>query len=160
MEHGKRTLILGPVNANQRVLSYKLPADIDTIFVKAEKSTEWTLSWSTYDHSENNDNTPVEMPIGYQHPESLADQMRRFIRQEVSAAREEDQGSFADEDDFADDDPILSKYELTDMEEVEEILAEDDSSQYRPERKEPTLAETDERDANIPIEATESQPSK
>ncbi len=126
MEKKVRTLILGPLNTNQRVLRYKLPPDINTVYVKAEKSTEWTIEWSFYDHSEQPDPTPVEMPIGYQHPESLADQMRRFIRQEVSAARDDDQGSFEDEDDFEDDDPILTDYELTDMQEVEEILAEDD----------------------------------
>ncbi len=121
VENKKRTLILGPINSNQRVLKYKLPPDMDTVFVRAEKSVEWTLTWSCYDHSENLDNTPVEMPVGYHLPESLADQMRRFIRDEVSAAREIDEGSFEEEDDFEDDDPLLTSYELTDMQEVEEI---------------------------------------
>jgi len=138
MERKKRTLILGPINSNQRVLRYKLPPDIDTVFVKAEKSTEWTLDWSYYDHAENLDNTPVEMPIGYHLPETLADQMRRFIREEVSAARDDDQGSFEDEDDFEDDDPQLSPYELTDMQEVEEILQDDIPAEQPAEPVEPT----------------------
>ena len=121
VEKNKRTLILGPVNINQRVLRYKLPPDIDTVYVKAEKTTEWTIDWTYYNHSEELDKTPVEMPIGYEQPETLADQMRRFIREEVSAARSDDQGSFEDEDDFEDDDPLLTDYELTDMQEVEEI---------------------------------------
>ncbi len=125
VEGNKRTLILGPVNANQRYLRYHLPADIERVYIKTEKSTEWSLTWSMYNKSEILDNTPVEMPVGYHLPETLADQMRRFIREEVSAAREDDQGSFEDEDDFYDEDPLLSPYEMTDMQEVEEILAED-----------------------------------
>ncbi len=121
IENKKRTLILGPINSNERILRYKLPTDIDTVFIKAEPKIEWTIEWEYYNRSETLDNTPVEMPIGYEQPETLADQMRRFIRDEVSAAREEDQGSFEDEDDFEDDDPPLTKYEMTDMQEMEEI---------------------------------------
>ncbi len=121
VERKKRTLIFGPINSTERILRYKLPDDIDTVFIKADKQTEWTIEWEYHNHSENLDKTPVEMPIGYENPESLADQMRRFIRDEVSAARDEDQGSFEDEDDFEDDDEPLTTYELTDMQEVEEI---------------------------------------
>ncbi len=122
VEQRKRTLILGPINSNQRILRYKLPPDVDTIFVKAEKSVEWSVTWSYYNPSEVLDKTPVEIPIGYHEPESLADQMRRFITEEVSRAAESvDAGSFDQEDDFEDDDPMLTNYELTDMQEVEEI---------------------------------------
>ncbi len=105
---------------------------MDTVYVQTEKSVEWTLTWSCYNRSEILDNTPVEMPVGYEHPESLADQMRRFIRDEVSAARDEDQGSFEDEDDFEDDDPLLTDYELTDMQEVEEIVRDDPAAKQEP----------------------------
>ncbi len=133
VENRKRSLILGPVNANQRILRYKLPSDVKTVYVKAEKSTEWTLEANYYNHSEVNDQTPIEIPVGYELPESLADQMRRFIREEVSYARDEDQGSFEEEDDFEDDDPQLSPYELTDMQEVEDILDYDDTPPAKPE---------------------------
>ncbi len=129
VEGKKRTMILGPFNTNVRILQYKLPADMDTVYVKTEKSTEWTIEWSVYSHSEILDNTPVEMPVGFEEPESLADQMRRFIKDEVSAARDEDQGSFEDEDDFEDDDPVLTDYELTDMQEVEEIVMDDENEE-------------------------------
>lgn len=137
MEGKHRTLILGPVNTNQRILRYKLPADIGQVFIKAEKSTEWTIEWSHYNHSENLDQTPVEIPVGYELPESLADQMRRFIREEVSAARDEDQGSFEDEDDFYDDQEALTDYEMTDMQEVEEILRDEEEEQPIVAEKEP-----------------------
>ncbi len=148
VENKKRTLILGPININQRILRYKLPIDIDTVYIKADKKTEWTIDWSYYNHSEVLDNTPVEMPIGYEEPESLADQMRRFIRDEVSAARDEDQGSFEDEDDFEDDDPPLTNYELTDMQEVEEIDWDDHPAEKAPETEpEPAEKPVDEKKA-------------
>ncbi len=121
IEGKERTIILGPVSSIARTLRYKLPDDIGKIFVKTEKSTEWTCEWEYNNRSEVLDNTPVEMPVGYNHPESLADQMRRFIRDEVSAARETDQGSFEEEDDFYEDEETLTQYEMTDMQEVEEI---------------------------------------
>lgn len=121
MEGKNRTLILGPIDSTARTLRYKLPDDIGKIYVKTEKSTEWTCDWQYYNRQEVLDNTPVEMPVGYDHPESLADQMRRFIRDEVSASRNIDQGSFEEEDDFDEDEELLTEYELSDMQEVEEI---------------------------------------
>ncbi len=138
VENGKRVLILGPVNTNQRMLRYKLPPDMGEVYIKTEKSTEWTLSASYYNRSEVLDSTPVEMPIGFNQPESLADQMRRFIRDEVSQQRDDDKGSFEEEDDFSDDDEILTNYELTDMQEVEEIIA--DEEPLPPAEKEPEKA--------------------
>jgi len=121
IEGKKRSLILGPVSANSRVLRYKLPADIDKVYIKTEKSTEWTLDWSSFTRSESLDITPVELPIGYQKPESLAEQMRRFIKTEVSnQAAQDNLGTFTEEDDFELDEEILTPYELTDMEETEE----------------------------------------
>ncbi len=122
MENKKRSMILGPLNVNERILRYKLPNDIGTIFVKTEKSTEWTFEWTYIDRSESLDRTPVEMPIGYQQPETLASQMRRFIKDEVSKqAVAENMGSFEEEDDFEMPDELpLTNYEMTDMEEVEE----------------------------------------
>ncbi len=122
MEGKKRTIILGPINTNARILKYKLPSDIEKVFVKTEKSTEWTMAWSYYDRSEILDETPVEMPVGYEEPETLADQMRRFIKDEVSKqAVADNMGSFEEEDDFElDEMEPLTNYELTDMEEVED----------------------------------------
>ena len=125
MEASKRTLILGPLTSTARALKYKLPPDIEKVFVKAEKSTEWTIEWSYYNPSEISDPIPVELPIGFQQPESLASQMRRMIKNEVSrAAEEQGFGSFQDEDDFELDEEILTNYEMTDMEEMQEYEQE------------------------------------
>ncbi len=143
MEGKKRTLILGPMNVNARILRYKLPPDMDTVFVKTEKSTEWTLEWTWMNRSEVLDRTPVEMPVGYQQPETLASQMQRFIRMEISnQAQENNLGSFEEEDDFELDEEILTDYEMTDMEEVEEP-AEYDQLPDPDAEKEPAVAGDD-----------------
>ncbi len=140
VEGKKRSLILGPVSQNSRILRYKLPPDIERVYIKTEKSTEWTIDWSSYARSESLDITPVELPIGYREPETLADQMRRFIKTEVSnQAQKDNLGSFAEEDDFdLDENEPITPYELTDMEELEEpwdektpapIVAEKESDQ-------------------------------
>ncbi len=155
VEKKKRSLILGPININQRILRYKLPPEISTVYVKTEKSTEWTLEAEYYNRSEVLDNTPIEIPVGYELPESLADQMRRFIREEVSAARDEDQGSFEDEDDFEDDEPLLTNFELTDMQEVEEILRED-TDQPPAEKEAETAENPPQEDAKKPVPSPEA----
>ncbi len=138
MEQKKRSLILGPVNANERILRYKLPPDIGRVYIKTEKSTEWTIEWSFFTRSEHLDATPIEMPIGYQKPESLADQMRRFIKTEVSkSAQENDLGTFTQEDDFELDEEILTPYEMTDMQEVEEPWDEKIKPDIPDEKEEP-----------------------
>ena len=121
----KRELILGPYTTTARILKYKLPDDIEQVFVKCEKSTEWTIEWSWYNRSEVSDPKPVEIPVGYQKPESLVDQMRRMIKTEMSAAAEEvGYGSFEEEDDFELDEEILTNYEMSDMQETEEYEQE------------------------------------
>ena len=135
MENNKRSLILGPMNVNARILAYKLPTEVGTVYIKTEKSTEWTLEWTFISRSEKLDATPVEMPIGYQQPESLADQMRRFIRTEVSNQRAENMGSFEEEDDFSDDEEPLTNYETTEMQEIEEIDWDENNPQSQPPAK-------------------------
>lgn len=63
------------------------------------------------------DATPVALPIGYKHPESLTSQIRRLIKNELSmSARAEGKETFEEADDFdtGDDDDIRSPYELDD----------------------------------------------
>ena len=125
MEKKKRTIILGPYSSTARILRYKLPQGIEQVFVKTEKSTEWTIEWSSYNRSEISDPVPIELPIGYQKPESLQNQMRRLIKTEMSAiAEQQGYGSFEDEDDFELDEEILTNYEMTDMEETQEYEQE------------------------------------
>ncbi len=137
MEGKNKTLILGPYISTARLLRYKLPDDMSRVYIKTKKSADWTLDWTFASRSEHNDNTPIELPVGYDYPESLADQMRRFIREEVSASRDEGKGSFEEEDDFTDDEEPLSQYEMTDMQEVEEIDWEEDPQKQLPLEEKP-----------------------
>ena len=120
MDKGKRTLILGPLSYNARNLNAQLPWDIDQVYVKCEKSTEWTLEWSRQPFPKSiPDKTPIEIGIVDQ-PLSIHEEMRRFIREEVSRnAQEHGQTSFEEEDDFDIEDPdeIYSPYEMSDMQE-------------------------------------------
>lgn len=65
------------------------------------------------------DDTPVAMPVGFRKPESLQDQIRRLVRNELSA-RAMDQGleTFEEADDFDVEDDnhgeFTSKHELDD----------------------------------------------
>jgi len=51
------------------------------------------------------DPTPVELPLNYQRPPSMAEQIQHFVRQEISAqASIQGLGTFHEEDDFDVDD--------------------------------------------------------
>lgn len=63
---------------------------------------------------ETPDPTPVAVPLNYKHPPTLEDQMRRYIRSEVSRMAEQDgEESFEEADDFdvGDDFDPSSPYE-------------------------------------------------
>lgn len=65
------------------------------------------------------DNTPVEMPTRLRLPQSRTDQMRAFIRQEMSRqAAETGHETFEEADDFEinEEDLPLTPYELMDLE--------------------------------------------
>lgn len=66
------------------------------------------------------DDTPVEMPLGWKRPQPLIERIREIIRVEMSQ-QGVDQGfeSFEEADDFetGEEDDLVSKYEMTDMQE-------------------------------------------
>lgn len=71
---------------------------------------------------ETPDPTPVTVGIPLERPLTLQEEMKRFIREEISQAAEVAQaGSWEDEDDFdVDEDPSpISAYELDEMQEEE-----------------------------------------
>jgi len=72
-------------------------------------------------HQEIPDPTPVEMPLGYEKPESLESMIARMIRTTSNlAAKTNHVETFEESDDFDDDDTDLkSPYQMTDMEEEE-----------------------------------------
>lgn len=62
------------------------------------------------------DNTPVELPLGFQHPETLEDRIKRLVRTSVSAQAQTDgEETFEEADDFDipdDDSDPVTPYEL------------------------------------------------
>lgn len=65
------------------------------------------------------DPTPVELPVGYEHPESLEAMIARMIRYESLRAEEAGLESFEEADDFdvSDDVVLVSEHQMTDMQE-------------------------------------------
>lgn len=65
------------------------------------------------------DPTPVELPVGYEHPESLEQMIARMIRFESARAEAEGLESFEEADDFdvSDDVVLVSDHQMTDMQE-------------------------------------------
>ncbi len=155
LESGKRTAILGPLNHNSRSLNTKLPWDSHMFYVKCEKSTEWSMTWKANPFPNTHpDTTPLEISIGDEKPLSIHEEMRRFIREEIShAAQQQGQESFEEEDDFdiPDPDEITSPYEMSEMQEeylgevttlpakTDPIVADDAKPKEAPE----IIAETD-----------------
>lgn len=70
-------------------------------------------------HEEIPDNTPVEMPLGYEKPESLESMIARMVDSVSRRAKESGKvETFEESDDFDDDETELtSPYQMTDMEE-------------------------------------------
>ncbi len=90
------------------------------------------------------DPTPVEVPVGYKTPPSLAELVQSYVRQEVSqAAQSQGLGTFEEEDDFdvADPDDLhFSPYELTEYQMEEEYTVEDASPAEPPSAEAPAGA--------------------
>lgn len=65
------------------------------------------------------DKTPVEMPLGYEKPESLESMIARMIRHTSTMAQKQGFESEEEANDFDDDDDneMKSEYQFTDMQE-------------------------------------------
>lgn len=73
---------------------------------------------------------PVELPIGYEHPESLEDMISRMVRVHSNIAQAAGEETLEESDDFdGDDDNILGDHQFTDME--EEVLHVPIKDRYR-----------------------------
>jgi len=85
-------------------------------------------------HQEIPDQTPVEMPLGYEKPESLEHMIARMIRTTSNlAAKTNHIETFEEADDFDDDDDDLkSPYQMSDMEEEEPRYVRANSEQRNP----------------------------
>lgn len=94
-------------------------------------------------HQEIPDPTPVEMPLGYERPESLESMIARMIQTvNVRAAKSGQVETFEESDDFeTDDEPDLkSPYQMTDMEEEAPIYARPKPTPSGPKPQENTQA--------------------
>jgi hypothetical protein len=66
------------------------------------------------------DPTPIELPIGYEHPESLESMIARMVRIHSEQAAKNELETFEEADDLDmsdDDDGLASEHELTPMQE-------------------------------------------
>lgn len=64
------------------------------------------------------DNTPVELPLGYEHPESLENMIKRMVRIHSQIASESGAETLEEADDFDEEDNmIVSDHQFTDMQE-------------------------------------------
>lgn len=105
-------------------------------------------------HEEVPDPTPVEMPVGYERPESLQDMIARMIRTtSMLAAKSGQFETFEEADDFDDtDDEVKSPYQMTDMEEEEPRYVE---PKRQPSAPKPAEATTAKPEAVPPVQPVE-----
>lgn len=91
------------------------------------------------DGMEYPDPTPIEVPLGFRRPPSIHEEIRRFVRQEMSRQAQEQGGeSFEEADDFeVDEDPDpLTQYELQPMQVERAIRREAPQEEKAPEKPE------------------------
>lgn len=138
---GEKTAILGPARATDRVLVFRM-ADADAFAVEASDATLWSYHFEEVaQRSEVLDPKPMEIPLG--HAPSMEDQVKTWIREELSAAAEAQQMETLEESlDFdVDEDPdLVSGYELPEMDsefplENQEDTGHTDVSRETEERK-------------------------
>ncbi len=130
----KREAIVAPRKVSDRYSTCDLRGDVDGFEVRVKPTCLWAMSVLPLANGERVDNTPVEVPVGYGHPTPLRDQMKMWIREEMSLAAElEGEESFEEADDFDVDDvdevDLASPYEMTELQEEfvdPEVSADDD----------------------------------
>ncbi len=118
----KREAIVGPRKVSDRYSRCDLRGDVDGVEIRVKPNCLWAMNVEPLANGERVDNTPVEVPVGYGHPTPLREQMKMWIREEMSAAAEEaGEETFEEADDFdvddADEVDIISPYELSELQE-------------------------------------------
>lgn len=100
------------------------------------------------------DQTPVEMPLGYERPESLEQMIARMVRFQSDKAQRHGLESFEEADDFdvADSEgDLMSPYQMTDMQEEEPPYVRQ-QPQTRHDRRESDKAVAKAKEAEKPQE--------
>lgn len=115
-------VLLGPDASTARVfrVSESREARVVEVVVASADVNVYSELVPCGSHVEELDPTPVSVPLGYQQPLTLQEEMRRFIREEISrAAASGGAGTFEEEDDFdiEDEELPLSQYEMDVMQE-------------------------------------------
>lgn len=70
------------------------------------------------------DKTPVAMPIGWDKPDPLHEQIARLVREAVQAETGEEVGDFDEEDDFVEEDEDLLDFSAYEFPEIQEDYLE------------------------------------
>lgn len=139
-ESEQRLRILGPNDSKKRYFVCVVPA-CKTLEIEADASVAWEVEQETLPpRSETPDQTPVEIPVGFNQPESLESIMARMIETRFNQmAEERGQETFEEADDFdVSDEHELPKtpYEMVDMDPDEPFYPE--APQPGEQAKEPT----------------------
>ncbi len=143
--NGKKGDRVGPFFSTARCFVFVVAPGELCYWIVAERSVVYELSEVIIDHKEHPDPTPVELPVGYDHPLPLRDEMRRFIREELSnTAASAGEETFEESDDFDchEDDELLSPYELTELQ--EEYVPDDEPEEVSEKEAEQAPAVTAE----------------
>lgn len=106
----------------QRRTSFRLPETVCELELLCDSDVKWSLRWFVPKPGyELPDPTPIALPSGAYHPESLNDTIARMVRYQVSQAAE--LGGFdpeEDEDFEDDDDDVPTPYEFEERAAIEE----------------------------------------
>ena len=96
----------------------ELPLDVHTILVKTDPGVQWQINHvETPPRNEQPDPNPIELGIPQERPLSLQDEMKRFIREEVTR-QADPESTFEEEDDFdIEEENFESQYTVLDMHE-------------------------------------------
>lgn len=116
----------------------------------------------TKDHLEVPDPTPVEMPVGYEIPESLESMIARMIKSaSVRAAQSGKYETLEESDDFGEDDSdeLVSPYQMSTMQEEQPSYATVKQQRERDARRKPAAGpEGDEKATPAKAEVRPMQP--
>ncbi len=126
-----------------------LPRSCTKISISGFKKTTkfGFIPFTDINNKEHPDPTPVELPLNQRKtPLTLAQDMKRFVREELSLAADERGAETMEEsDDFnVDDDPndlenAMSEYEMDDMQEEEPLDVPEDAPKTDPLPEEPAV---------------------
>lgn len=111
--------IYAPTTENERVAVFRTARDADILLVETRAEAHIVLEVASWlDGQEDIDPEPLEIPLGAMKPPSIFDQMKRYIRSQVSAqVHAKGFESFEEANDFevGEDDEPFSPYEVREM---------------------------------------------